>query len=72
MQNYTEVFYKIENEGLGYFIQSYCNADSMPTKEGEILFEKARIALDEFEEFVNFQMQKVEEENYDFSYTENV
>lgn len=63
MQNYTEVFYKIENEGLGYFIQNYCNADSMPTKEGEILFEKARMALDEFEEFVNFQMREIENDD---------
>lgn len=72
MQNYTEVNNKIENEGLSYFLQSYCRSDSMPTMEGKILFEKALMALDEFEAFVNFQMKEVEEENFDFIYTENV
>lgn len=57
MENYLKVLNKIENEGLDYFILDYTDANSMPDKKGKELFEKARIALEEFKEYVDLQAE---------------
>ena len=57
-KSYTEVKYSIENEGLGYFLQSYCSSDYMPDKEGKMLFENALNALNEFEQYVEMRAKK--------------
>ena len=64
-KSYTEVKYSIENEGLGYFLQSYCSSDYMPDEEGRLLFEKAENALNEFESYVEMRSKK-ELEDPDF------
>lgn len=57
-KSYTEVKYSIENEGLSYFLQSYCSSDYMPDKEGKMLFENALNALNEFEQYVEMRAKK--------------
>lgn len=57
MENYLRVANKIDNEGLDYFILHYTDAMSMPDKKGAKLFEKARIALEEFKEYVDLQAE---------------
>lgn len=57
-KSYTEVKYSIENEGLGYFLQSYCSSDYMPDEEGRLLFEKAENALNEFEAYIEMRSAK--------------
>lgn len=61
-QNYRSVQNKIENEGLGYFIEGYCSAESMPDKKGEELFSAAEIALRQFQEYVDEQAELCEDE----------
>lgn len=57
-KNYTKVYYSIENEGLGYFLTRYTSANTMPDEKGEELFNIAKQALLEFENYVNQQMEK--------------
>ena len=64
-ENYNQVKNKIENEGLGYFLQRYCSSDYMPDEEGKSLFEKAEDALNEFEAYVEMKAEK-ELEDPDF------
>ena len=56
-ENYTDVFYKIDNEGLEYFIENYASADSMPDKTGEELFRIAEEALSNFSNYVEEKME---------------
>ena len=63
--SYNRIKYSIDDEGLGYFLQSYCSSDYMPDEEGKLLFEKAENALNEFEQYVEMRAQK-ELEDPDF------
>ena len=56
--SYNSVKHSIENEGLSYFLQSYCSSDYMPDKEGKMLFENALNALNEFEQYVEMRAKK--------------
>ena len=62
MESYHRVLDKISNEGLSYFLQSYTSADTMPDEIGRELFQKALIALNEFEDYCR---EKCREEGYD-------
>lgn len=65
MENYIRVANKIDNEGFDYFILSYTDASSMPDKKGAELFEKARIALEEFKEYVDMRAEAEDSEEDD-------
>lgn len=63
--SYNRIKHSMDNEGLGYFLQSYCSSDYMPDEEGKLLFEKALNALNEFEQYVEMRAKK-ELEDPDF------
>jgi len=51
-EEFENVAYKIDNEGLGYYITSYASASSMPDEESRELFKMAEEALDNFVSYV--------------------
>jgi len=51
-ENFNDVVNKMENEGIGYFITSYCTANDMPDEKSKELFAKAEKALNEFESYI--------------------
>lgn len=47
-----EIHWKIEDEGLGYFIEDYASEEDMPTPELKAAFRQARAALDNFRDIL--------------------
>ena len=62
METYHRVLSRISNEGLSYFLQHYTSADSMPDKQGRLLFKRAEDALNKFEQYCR---EKCQEEGHD-------
>ena len=58
MEDYLDVQVSIENEGIGYFLTSYCSSDDMPDEKGKELFDKAIKAIEEFEKYVQIEADK--------------
>lgn len=48
-----DAYYKSENEGLGYFVTSYCSFDVFKDPETRLLFKKAAEAMEKLENHLN-------------------
>ena len=49
METRKEVAYRVDNEGIGYFLTAYCDADDMPDSELKTAFQNAKDAILKFE-----------------------
>lgn len=49
MKTRKEVAYQVDNEGIGYFLTSYCDANDMPDSELTEAFQNAKDAILKFE-----------------------
>ena len=62
MKNFTEeelkeefeyIENKIKNEGIGYYLLDYTDSSTMPDKKSKELFEKARRAILDFQDYIS-------------------
>ena len=52
METRKEVAYRVDNEGIGYFLTSYCDESDMPDAELTEAFKTAKEAILAFEELL--------------------
>lgn len=60
MEDYSDVKFSIEREGIGYFLMDYIDSSEMPDEKGKELFDEAVNSLKKFQDYVELQYEKEE------------